>query len=127
MEAHVFQDEHFPIAQGFALTFGSGADAIQGERHRLAKKLFQFFRRGPEGILRIRTALGPAEMRGQYKAAAFLNGESDCRNSFADARVVSDHAVLQRNIKVHANEDALATEIEIVDGELAHDSLTRGS
>src|SRR6267378_623693 len=45
MEADVFQHEHFAVAQGFALAFGSRAHAIQGEGDRLAEELLQFLGR----------------------------------------------------------------------------------
>ena len=35
MVAHIFEQQHFPIAQGFALRFGFGTDAICRERHGL--------------------------------------------------------------------------------------------
>ena len=127
MEADVFEDEHFPVAQGFALAFGSRADAIQGEGHGLAEKFFQFFRGGPEGIFWIGTALGPAEMRSEDEAAAFLNGEAERGNRFADACVVGDDAVFQRNVEVHADENAFAAEVEVVDGELGHDFRSQTS
>src|SRR5947199_8532296 len=59
-------------------------------------------------------------MRGEHDASAFLNSEANCRQRFADASVVRDDAVFERNVEVHADEDALAAKVEIVDGELVH-------
>src|SRR6266852_3732871 len=59
-------------------------------------------------------------MGSEYQAAAFLNGEAERGERFANAGVVGDHAVFDRNVEVHANEDALSAKIEIVDGELVH-------
>src|SRR5882724_3329047 len=125
METNVFQDKHFPVAQGLALAFGSRSDTIQSEGDRLAEELFQLLGGGPQRILWIRSALGPAEMRSEDEPAALLNGDPQRRKRFADARVVGDHAILEWNIKVHADKNALAAKIEIVDGELVHDSVTR--
>src|ERR1700674_2253999 len=63
MEADIFQQEHFAIAQGFALALHAGADTIQAKRYRLAEKLFELFRSGLQRKLGIRSALGPAKMR----------------------------------------------------------------
>src|SRR6266403_938665 len=125
MEADVFQHEYFPVAQGLALAFSAWTDTIQGEGDRLAEQLFQFFGGGPQRIFRIRAALWPAEMRSKHEPAALFDGEPQGRKSFADACVVGDDAVLQGNVEVHADENAFAAEVEVVDGELSHDSVTR--
>ena len=125
MEADVFQDEHFPIAQGLALALGAWTDTIQGEGNRLPEQLFQFFGGGPQGVFWIAGALGSPEMRSKDEPGALFNGEPECRQSFADACVVGDDAVLQGDVEVHADENAFATEVEVVDGELGHDSMTR--
>src|SRR6266481_373239 len=127
MEADVFQHEHFPVAQGLALAFGAWTDTIQSEGDWLAEQLFQFFGGGPEGIFWIRAAFGPAEMRSKHEAGALFNGEPQCRQSFADACVVGDDAVFQGNVEIHADENAFAAEVEVVDGELGHELVTRDS
>src|SRR6266853_726096 len=125
MEADVFQDENFTVAQGFALAFGAGTDTIERKRDGTAEKLFQLFRARPHGIFEIRAAFGAAEMRSEHKAGTFLNGEANCGQRFADARVVGDDAGFERNVEVHTDEDALAAKIEIVDGELGHGVVAR--
>src|SRR5207245_10994144 len=60
-------------------------------------------------------------MRSEDKAPASLNGEPERRNGFANAGVVSDNGILEGDVEVHADEDTLALEIEIVDGGLVHD------
>src|SRR5712664_2687747 len=127
MEADVFQNEHFPVAQGLALAFGAWTNTIQSEGDRLAEQLFQFFGGGPQGVFWIRAAFGPAEMRSKHEPAALFNGEPQRRQSFADACVVGDDAVFQRHVEVHADENALAAEVEVVDGELGHELVTRDS
>src|SRR5260370_16616616 len=121
METDIFQNENFTVAQGFALAFGTGADTIQSKRHGIAEELFQLFRGGPYGIFQIRATFGAAEMGREDEAGGFLNGEANCRQGFAGASVVGDDAVFERNVEVHADEDAFAAEVEIVDGELVHD------
>jgi len=60
-------------------------------------------------------------MRGEDEASTFLDGQAKGGKSFADARVIGDDAVLEGNVEVHADEDALSAKIEIVDGQLVHD------
>ncbi len=125
MEADIFKYENFSVAQGFALAFSTGADAIERERHRIAEQFFKFFGGRHQGEFQIRAAFGSAKMRNDYEARAFLNGEAECGQRFADAGVVGDRAVFERNVEIHTDEDALSAKVEIVDGELGHDSVTR--
>src|SRR5260370_42687173 len=83
MEADIFKNENFTVAQGFALAFGTGADAIERKRHGTAEKLFQLFRGRLHGIFQIRAAFGAAEMRSKYEAGALLDGEGDVREGVA--------------------------------------------
>src|ERR1700685_3974244 len=115
MEAYVLEKEDAAVGEGFAFGFGVWADAIVGEGDGPFQKLFEFFCGGREGKLRLRATLGPAQMRGEDEASTFLDGQAKGGKSFADARVVGDDAVLEGNVEVHADEDALAVEIEIVE------------
>jgi len=99
MEADVFQDENFTVAQGFASGLRAGTDTIERKRDGTAEKLFQLFRGRPHGIFEIRAAFGAAEMRSEHKAGTFLNGEANCGQRFADARVVGDDASLSGTLK----------------------------
>ena len=38
-----------------------------------------------------------------------------------DARVIGDDGILEGNVEVHADENAFAFEVEVVDSELGHD------
>src|SRR5260370_31916737 len=124
-EADIFEHQHLAVAHRLALAFGTGADTIECECHGIAEKLFKLFRDGLHGIFQVRAAFGTAEMRSENEAGAFLDGKADRWERFADAGVVGDHAVFERNVEVHADEDALAAKVEIADGELVHDSVTR--
>ncbi len=46
----------------------------------------------------------------------------DGRDRSADARVVGDPAVGQRDVEIDANEDALAGDVRVADRELVHRS-----
>jgi hypothetical protein len=66
-------------------------------------------------------------MRSEDQAAAFLNSEAERGECFANARVVGDDPVFERDVEVHTDENALAAEFEVVDGELIHGFVTRDS
>src|SRR5947199_404874 len=83
MEANVFQDENFTVAQGFALAFGAWADAIERERSGIAEELFQLFRGGPQGIFQVGAAFGSTEVRRTDEADAFLNSMANGALRFA--------------------------------------------
>ena len=60
----------------------------------------------PEAVLDL--AVGPAEMAGQDDPRALAEQVADRRDRGADARIVGDLAVLERDVEVDADEDALA-------------------
>src|SRR6266481_3466361 len=120
METDVFENEDFAVAQGFALAFGARADAIKREGHWIPEKLFQFLGGRLQRIFQIGTALGAAQVRSKHEPSAFLNRKTQCRKRFADASVVGDEAIFERDVEVHADEEALSAEVEFVDGELVH-------
>src|SRR5580704_1697919 len=124
MEAHVLEKKDFAIAERFALGFGDRAGAIRGKANGFADQRFKFFGDREKRKFGIRTALGASEMRGDYQAGALLNGKAQRRDGFANARVVGYDAVLERDVEVNADEDALAAEVEIVDGEFVHGFVT---
>jgi len=61
-------------------------------------------------------------MRREHQPTTLVNGEPQRRKSLTDARVVGDDALFQRNVEIHADENALAAKVEVIDGELVHDS-----
>src|SRR3954453_23155243 len=106
MEADVFEKEQASVGEFFAFFFGVRANAILGEVHGPLEKFLELGGDRGERILWIRTALGPAKMRCEDEASAFLDGEAQGRERLANARVVGNRAILQRDIEVDANEHA---------------------
>ncbi len=70
---------------------------------------------GLSEYLGIGLAFRSPEMRRQDDRGALVERVLDRRQRRADARVVGNRAVLDRHVEVHADEDALAGEIEIRD------------
>ena len=63
-------------------------------------------------------------MAGEDDGRALIERVPDRRQRRLDARVVADSTVLERDVEVHAYEDALALEIEILDRQFGHSSET---
>ncbi len=94
------------------------ADAVFGERHRPAEQLREPGGHRTQAHVGIRLAFRPPQVaREDHRAAAFEH-VLNRRQRSADAGVVADHAVLQRDVEVDADEDPLALEVEIPDREL---------
>src|SRR5207237_925963 len=65
-------------------------------------------------ILGLELALGrAAEVGGDHHRGAALERQLDAGHRGADARVVGDAAVLDRNVEVGADEDALAAQVDL--------------
>src|SRR5258708_9535220 len=125
MEADVFEQQDIAVGEGFALRLWNGPNTVRGKSNRVADEFLELLGYLHQRIFRVGAALGTAEVRSEYQAAAFLHGEAERGDRFANAGVVGDHAVFVRDVEVHADADALAAKIEIVDGELVHDFVTR--
>ena len=119
--AQVFQQQHF--ARLGQHGFHCRPDAIRREFHRLAEKLLPELRgHRLHAHLRIRLAFGAAEVRREDHARAVLQRVIDGRQRRANALVAGDFlpAVGQRNIEIHANEDAFPVQIEVFDRQFCH-------
>src|SRR6266436_3820195 len=125
MEANVFEEEDVAVSELIAFRLRDGSDTIRGKSNRPADEFFELLGDLTERIFRFRAALGTAEMRSDHQTAAFLNDEAECGDGFANARVVGDDAVFERDVEVHADENTLSANVEVVDGELVHGSVTR--
>ncbi len=97
---------------------GRLADAVVGEPNRPAEKIREPRGDGAEAHLRIRLPLRSSEVARQHDGGSLVERVRDGRNRRADARVVADHAVLQRDVEIDPDEDPLTAEVQILDGEL---------
>src|SRR5713101_3135464 len=120
MEADVFEQEDIAVGECFALRLRNGPDTVRGKSNRPADEFLELLGYLHERVFRIWAALGAAQMRSEHQSAALLNREAERGERFANAGVVGDHTVFERNVEVHADEDALSAKIEIVDGQLVH-------
>jgi hypothetical protein len=76
----------------------------------LTEELGQALGHRREGVLRIRAAIGASQVREHHHPGAGVNELIERRNRRADAPIVADHTVLQRNVQVATDQDAFAGE-----------------
>src|SRR5438067_3535181 len=107
METDVFKKQHATVTETFALGLGVGADAILGEVDGPLEEILELRSHRGQRIFGIGPALGTAEVRRQNQSASLLDGQTQRGQGFADTRVVRNGAVLQRNVEVDTNKDAL--------------------
>ncbi len=68
-------------------------------------------------------ALRPSQVRSQDDGRAPFERVPDGRKRRPDARVIGNRAVLDRHVEIDADEDPLARQLEVANGQLGHVSL----
>ena len=130
--AQVFEQQHLAgleLARHFA---GHFADAVGREGHvdrfadLLVEQLAQAVDDRAQRILRIRLALGAAQVRGQNDLGPMLERVFDGGQRGHDAGVVGDGRAVfgERHVEVDADEDALVGQFDVANGELGHETKT---
>src|SRR5256714_6857318 len=113
IEADILQHHNLAVAHRSHCGLDRGTDAVlqvgHGASHELAEPLRQ--RRGPVGVVDL--AVGAAEMGDQDHAGTALEQVLDGRERLADAGVVDDAAILDRDVEVDADQHALARDVEV--------------
>ena len=135
VEAEVFEQQHLARFELAGHLFGNFAHAVGREGHvdGFAELLVEEFAEavddGAQRILRIRLALGAAEVRGKNDLGVTAQGVLDGGQRGDDAGVVGDFLAVfgERHVEVDADEDALVFEFDVADGELGHDVFLENS
>jgi len=126
MEAQVLQQQHLAVAEPPKRVLRPGAKRVAGHGNGLAKELAQPRAHGSEPEAVADLAVRTAEVAREDDARALRLKVADRRDRGADARVVGDLAVLERDVEVDAEEDALARGVQVADGQLVHGSIPSG-
>ncbi len=130
MVAQVFKQQHLAgleLAGHFA---GDFADAVGREGHvdvfaqLLVEQFAQAVDHRAQRILRIRLALGTAEVRGQNDLGLVPEGVGDGGQRGHNAGVVGDGRAVfsERHVEIDADEDPFVGQIDVANGELGHGS-----
>src|SRR5450759_3784863 len=126
VEAEVFEQQRLAFLELERHFFGFGPNALGAEADVFAARQFfvehhaQTLGNGLEAQLWIGLAFGTAEVRREDEAGAVSQSVLDAGQGFADAGVVHDAAVVERDVEVDTHEDAVIVEREIANGKLGH-------
>jgi len=126
VEAEVLEQDQLAGTELADRVVHAGTERVAGHAHRASQQLRQPIRDGlePEGIVDL--ALGTAEVAGQNHAGTALQQIADGGQAGANARVVGDPAVIQRDVQVGAQEDPLAGDVDVANRLLLEGSLLDG-
>jgi hypothetical protein len=127
VEAEVLEEQDLTVLEVLHELLHPVADAVVGEDDVLLQQLGQALRRGLEGELLpiLGLPLRAPQVRGQDHLRLVVDGVADRRERSPDPRVVGHPPLLvEGDVEVDADEDALAREVEGVDGAEGHGALT---
>src|SRR5690242_18921888 len=112
METDVFEKQDAAVAELLASRFRVGTNAVLGEIHGTLQQILERCSYWCERIFGIGAALRSAEVGRQNQACSLLNCQTKGWKRLAYPRVVTYTPFLERNVEVHADEDALAAQVE---------------
>ena len=118
--AQVLQQQHFAGLGQHGFDFRT--DAIRRHRHRLFQKSREALGARGQAHLRIRLALGTAEMARQDQRGAVVERVLDAGQRRLDALVAGNlfAAGGEGNVEIDPHEDAFVTQIQVANGKCAH-------
>ena len=119
VEAEVLEEEELAVAQPLHGVDRADAERVAGDRHVAAEELRQALGDRPQAEAVLDLAIGPAEVAREDHPRPVGQEVVDRRDRGTDARIVGDLAVLQRDVEVDANEDALPGDVDVADVSLS--------
>src|SRR6266849_5677767 len=126
MEPQILQQERLPLFQSSGHFLSFNAHALGTETDILTPREFliqhhaQPLGHGLQTHHGIRLALGTPQVRRQNQPRPMPQRILDGGQSFADARVVHDSPVFERNVEIYAHENAMLVQRQVADGEFWH-------
>ncbi len=107
VEADVLQQQHVTVGQALGAGERVGADDVTGQLDVPAQFVAEGGRDGSQRELRVRSILGPAEVRGDDDLGARVRQRLQRRHRREDAAGVGDVAlVVERDVQVGAHQHA---------------------
>src|ERR1035438_5417248 len=128
VKAEIFKQQSLAFLELERHFFGFGPDALGAEADVFAARQFlvehhaETLGDGFETQLWICLAFGTAQMRRKDEARAVTQSVLDGGQGFADAGVVHDAAVVERDVEGDAHEDATVVERKIANRKFGHGS-----
>ena len=120
MEAQVLEQQQVAGTQLADRHLDPWTKGVTGHPHVATEQLAEPIRDRLEAQRVVDLALRPAEVAGQDHRRASLEEIEDRRQAGADAGVVGDPPVVERDVQVGPQEDPLAPNIDIPDRLLVH-------
>lgn len=118
VESEVLEENDLTVLGVGNLLLDLGADTVVEEDDGLAEQLGELGLDRLQGVLLNSLAVGSAEMRGEDDSlGALVNSVLDGGKSGDNSLVVSDLGAIERDVEVDSDEDSLALEVEVLDGE----------
>ena len=110
----------FAGAQPLDRVLRAGSQRVAGDGHVAPQQLRQTLPHRPKPKAVLDLALGSPEVARKDDPRALAHQVEDRRQRGANARVVGDAAILERDVEVDPHEDALVVRVEIANRELVH-------
>ncbi len=126
VEAQVFEQERLSLFQFEGDFLGLRANALGAESDIFTARKFTIEQHAQalgnrlQAHLWIGFALGSSEMRSENETRTVAQSVLDRGQSFADAGVIHDAAIVERDVEVHAHEDAVIVEGQIANRKFGH-------
>src|SRR5438093_2031266 len=120
MEAEILEQERLPVLKIGNHLLDLRAHTVRSKSGGLSQQFTEPGRDGSQAVFRFGRTFRPSEMRGEYKASAFLEHIANGGERCLDAVIVCNLPGGKRNIEVHPHENALAGKVQVGDGELVH-------
>ena len=121
VKTEIFQHQYFPRAEVIHHLPDLGADAIFGELHRAIKEPRQVVRHRLQRKLGVRTAFRAAKMAHENQRSPLGEDPVYRRERFDDSLIIGNFQVGGHgDIEVHAHEDSLPLQQDIINGQSLH-------
>jgi hypothetical protein len=120
VEAEVLEHQQVARTQLLDGHLDSGSERVAGHPHRAAEELAEAVGDRLQAESVVHLALRPPEMAGEDDGRPTLQQVHDRRQAGANAGVVGDPPVVERDVEVGTQEDALARNVDITDRQLVH-------
>ena len=116
VEAQVLEEQQVARAQLVDGVLDARAERVAGHPHRAAKELAEPIgdRLEPKRVVDL--AVRTPEVAGQDHDRALLEEVDQGRQAGPDPGVIGDPPVVERDVEVGAQEDALAADVDVADG-----------
>jgi len=120
VEAEVLQQEHVPRPELVDRGHHARAQCVTGHPHRTAEQLAEPVSDRLQAQRVVHLSLRPAQVAGQDHAGPLLQQVDQRGQTGADARVIGDLAIVQRDVEIGAQEHALSRDVDIANRLLVH-------